>query len=747
MSAIFGETLTFSQENGPDVKLVVFGDEFYARYETIDGYTVVYDIDLKQYCYAILLDGRFASSGVQITKSPPTGIQRHLKEYEGVRNEKFERRYANIRPPERAETLMRTLGLNEGLLEGRRVSSGPVRGLTILVEFADMSTNVTASDVDDLLNGENYNKHGNYCSVNKYFHLMSNGKLNYSNSVVGPIRLSKNRIYYTTDENKTRLLIREALDIVVNDMGIDLSEFDSRSEGIVDALNIMYAGRTVYEGGLWPHNSVINLNYAGIRTHFYMITSLGRYPVDLSIGTFCHENGHQLCRFADLYDYGTRDGDFEKSAGFGVYCLMGCGNHLNRGRTPSPVCSYLRYLVNWIDNEILLNNPTEYQARHGDYGTLMKYETNKLNEFFIVENRSQFELDSHLPDSGLAVYHCDILGSNEWQGGTRDKHYQCGLLQADGHFDLENNRNYGDAGDLFERFEGLALSHDTKPHSRIWDGSDSSLRISDISAPGEIIRFSTGEWSPPLVAMGEVTADLPIPDSEPEGVSSEITISQIGRAKSIKVSIDIIHTFIGELQVELEAPSGKKAMLHDKTGGYTDNIKETYFSDSVQTLADLGGESINGNWTLHIKDLALYDTGRLNWWKIEIKYESEEQVIHEEVTPNLSIPDMNTLGISSFIHIIQEGFVKDIKVNVEISHTFIGDLLVDLVAPSGQSVTLHNRTGNSKNDLRMTYDKLTVPALEAFKSEQIKGDWSLRVRDLAKFDEGKLEKWSLWLMY
>jgi hypothetical protein len=56
MSAIFGETLTFSQENGPDVKLVVFGDEFYARYETIDGYTVVYDIDLKQYCYSILLD-------------------------------------------------------------------------------------------------------------------------------------------------------------------------------------------------------------------------------------------------------------------------------------------------------------------------------------------------------------------------------------------------------------------------------------------------------------------------------------------------------------------------------------------------------------------------------------------------------------------------------------------------------------------------------------------------------------------
>jgi len=37
-------------------------------------------------------------------------------------------------------------------------------------------------------------------------------------------------------------------------------------------------------------------------------------------------------------------------------------------------------------------------------------------------------------------------------------------------------------------------------------------------------------------------------------------------------------------------------------------------------------------------------------------------VIHEEVMPNLPIHDMNTLGISRLIHILQEGVVKDIKV-------------------------------------------------------------------------------------
>ena len=55
---------------------------------------------------------------------------------------------------------------------------------------------------------------------------------------------------------------------------------------------------------------------------------MGRSADDLSIGTFCHENGHLLCRFPDMYDYGERDGDTVESAGIGGYCLMGSGNHL-----------------------------------------------------------------------------------------------------------------------------------------------------------------------------------------------------------------------------------------------------------------------------------------------------------------------------------------------------------------------------------------------------------------------------------
>jgi hypothetical protein len=94
MSAIFGELLTFSQENGPDVQLKVYGDEFYARYETVEGYTVIYDQELGCFVYAILKDGSFGSSGIALDKSPPGGIQHHLEESGEIRGAKAENRFS-----------------------------------------------------------------------------------------------------------------------------------------------------------------------------------------------------------------------------------------------------------------------------------------------------------------------------------------------------------------------------------------------------------------------------------------------------------------------------------------------------------------------------------------------------------------------------------------------------------------------------------------------------------------------------
>ena len=94
MTAVFGELLTFSQENGPEIQLKVFGDEFYARYETAEGYTALYDTNLGLFVYATLNKGQFASSGIGLDKDPPAGIAQHLEESGEVRAKKAKTRFS-----------------------------------------------------------------------------------------------------------------------------------------------------------------------------------------------------------------------------------------------------------------------------------------------------------------------------------------------------------------------------------------------------------------------------------------------------------------------------------------------------------------------------------------------------------------------------------------------------------------------------------------------------------------------------
>lgn len=756
MSVIQGERIILDQDNGSPVNLVVTGDEFYARHETHQGYTVVYDKKLGLYCYATLVNGRFRSTEIPLYKRPPAGTRKHLQESPEVRAEKFETRYRRLYQQERvvpgAGGIAYTYGENNGLLAGRRVSSGDVLGLTILVEFQDVRASITADHVGALLNDDNYHANGNYSSVKEYFQKISNGKLTYRNRVVGPVRLSHSRRYYETTP-----LMREALTLAIDQYNLDLGDFDSRGDRIVDAVSFMYAGRTVYgvngdssnPSELWPHNSILELQHNNVSTYFYQLTSMGRSPFELSIGTFCHESAHMLCRFPDLYDYGRRDADLIESEGLGKYCLMSSGNHLNNGRTPAPVCGYLRDLVDWPDDVNYLTEPRDYEIRHGDYGTVYKYPTDKPNEYFIVENRSQLELDRYIADGGLAVFHCDTEGSNEWQQGTAERHFQCALLQADGRRDLENGRR-GDANDLYDDVSGIALSNQTLPSSRGWDGADTGLIIRDISAASAMMRFSTGV-APVDPAVGSVTGesypDLLIPDNRPEGVRDSITLTGEGIIKAIAVSVEILHTYEGDIRLNLISPQGTNILLALNHGQPGRDLIESYDSGDHELLKNLAGEPFSGEWTLHIQDLLPQDTGRLNHWRITIEYEGTDRSVTKDDRPGLAIPDNDPQGITRTIQVDRSGSLMDIEVALDISHTFIRDLRVELIAPTGHSVFIHDRTGGSSDDIKRTYDRSSLPALDTLMQLEIQGEWKLHVKDLEGMDEGKLNAWSLKLTY
>ncbi|MFD9393338.1 M4 family metallopeptidase [Streptomyces sp. NPDC060000] len=109
----------------------------------------------------------------------------------------------------------------------------------------------------------------------------------------------------------------------------------------------------------------------------------------------------------------------------------------------------------------------------------------------------------------------------------------------------------------------------------------------------------------------ENTTDVSIPDNG-AAVTSSVTVSgRTGNAPSnLAVAVDIVHTYIGDLQVQLVAPDGTAYTLKAYgTGGSTDNINTTYTVNASSEVA-------NGVWKLRVQDNAAQDTGYINSFKL-----------------------------------------------------------------------------------------------------------------------------------
>ena len=313
--------------------------------------------------------------------------------------------------------------------------------------------------------------------------------MRYTNIVTPYVKAKHNRSHYS-DENRpypdgAQELIKEALDSL-KAQNFDFSPLTVDAEGFVKATNVLYAGGNVngFRKGLWPH--------AGIMPRFqlmpgktaadYQITNMGS---ELTLGTFCHENGHMVCDFPDLYDFQFN------SHGVGSFCLMCYGLDVNP-KNPTQVGAYLKFNAGWADSVTDISAGLNASIRAGvnDFYILRKNQT----EYFIIENRQKVGHDQALPASGLAIWHIDELGNNDNQDMTPASHYECSLEQADGEFDferLEPNRPFGDANDLFHGGGNTRFGDATNPDSRWWDGTSSGLSITNISNNGPIMTFIT----------------------------------------------------------------------------------------------------------------------------------------------------------------------------------------------------------------------------------------------------------------
>jgi subtilisin-like proprotein convertase family protein len=101
--------------------------------------------------------------------------------------------------------------------------------------------------------------------------------------------------------------------------------------------------------------------------------------------------------------------------------------------------------------------------------------------------------------------------------------------------------------------------------------------------------------------------------------------------------------------------------------------------------------------------------------------------------------------VDDLILVNNEGLLRSINVDIDISHSHVADLIIHLIAPNGKNRTLHNRSGRSDNQLKGNYPRTLTPSesLNEFIGTQINGNWILRVFDAASGDSGTLNSWKL----
>jgi subtilisin-like proprotein convertase family protein len=120
-------------------------------------------------------------------------------------------------------------------------------------------------------------------------------------------------------------------------------------------------------------------------------------------------------------------------------------------------------------------------------------------------------------------------------------------------------------------------------------------------------------------------------------VLSALTISEDVAIRDLNVTVNVSHTYTGDVRMTLVGPDGTRVPLVNRRGGSEDNFTNTVFDDEAAqgiwqgvgpfaggyrpeyALSAFDGKSAKGTWYLIVEDTALFDTGRLNGWSLTVQ--------------------------------------------------------------------------------------------------------------------------------
>ncbi len=497
-----------------------WGDEWVNGWETITGYSIIYDKAQKTWFYAERdANGQLVASSAAVRAEDTSSaarkgsvfspvyqsgkeINKHLRPSGSTSTNTLRKfTYAtggNHRQPQRITPLVSTGKL-------------PV----LMINYSDTTTTYSASDFDSLL----FSGAGGY-TLKDYYAEVSYNQLTVSGAVSGWYTAANNHSYYGENDANNNdsfpgLLVEEAISAA--DPVTDFSQYDTDGDCYVDVVAVIHQGTGEEAGGadtdIWSHRwslSAANAWGAGgageyttndscpaggfIKVNDYILQPEILFGGQQTIGVFAHEYAHSL-GLPDLYDTDNTSG------GLGNWALMAGGSWNRRtrpGDRPAHMSAWSKYFLGWATPTAVTGALTAetidaasvaadiYLAGEGSASPA-------AGEYFLIENRHKSGFDIGLPGSGLAIWHIDEAKAT---GNNRDNadecappadcsisHYRVSLVQSDNQWHLENKINQGDASDLYANsvngFSGITL-----PASNWYNGTASGFSATSISSSG-----------------------------------------------------------------------------------------------------------------------------------------------------------------------------------------------------------------------------------------------------------------------
>ncbi|RMF92999.1 MAG: M6 family metalloprotease domain-containing protein, partial [Nitrospinota bacterium] len=506
---------TLRQADGTTFAARQWGDERLHGWETLEGYTIIFNRATGNWHYATLdAEGRLVPSHRVVGwDQPPPGVPKYLRpQRRGPAPEG--RKGPEFKPP-----LPR--GNSQQVVPPSGIASLPV----ILINFTDTATTYTPPQFDTLLFGTGNNSMSDYYAEVSYFNFTVDG------DVFGWYTAAKNHDYYGANDAKGNDkwpgdLVYEAVQAA--DPTVDFSLYDNDGDCYVDVVAIVHQGTGEDDSGvatdIWAHQWSLNKAKNAGYSHY------GEYTTDDScpgggqikvndytmqaeqlkdggiatIGAFCHEFGHAL-GLPDLYD--TDD----SSEGIGNWGLMGGGswNRVARsGDRPAHLSAWSKYRLGWVTPTqvvgTLPDEPIEPASQDADVYQLLYGSPDTGGEYFLIENRQQLGFDAGLPGAGLLIWHIEENKTKNTEecyppSNCATTHYKVALMQADNRWDLEKNQNRGDAGDPYPGSSNNTSFNDSSaPASKVWDGRSSNAGVINIYQSGATMYatlFAPAPWA------------------------------------------------------------------------------------------------------------------------------------------------------------------------------------------------------------------------------------------------------------